>query len=302
MVGPTNRNPRRIRSRDIAVASGVVAGTSRGVRHRFCIGVPPTKDQRCRSRLPPSRSSSSTARAFAIGASIVSRLRTMPSSRRSRATSRAPKRATRAGSKRAKTWRYRGRFARIVRQLSPACAPSSTRNSNRVRSSCAGTPHSSSWYATSSGSLPAQPQRVTGTALGGGPGRDRGSTRVAEEPPEEDRREEEIARSGRERDAGELVEQPAREHDGEEARLAERAEANDRAVDARLAGEPAVRASEQRHQDRQRRGVDVRDRRGEAGEAADRFGEREPERAEQIEDEARPQRAPHHEVPIHGSV
>src|SRR5213083_341074 len=35
---------------------------------------------------------------------------------------------------------------RTVCQLSPACAPSSTRNSNRVLSSCTGTPHSSSWY------------------------------------------------------------------------------------------------------------------------------------------------------------
>src|SRR6185503_8767890 len=33
----------------------------------------------------------------------------------------------------------------------PACAPSRIRNSNSTRSSCTGTPHSRSWYATSSG-------------------------------------------------------------------------------------------------------------------------------------------------------
>ena len=32
-----------------------------------------------------------------------------------------------------------------VLQLKPACAPSSTRNSNNARSSCSGTPHSVSW-------------------------------------------------------------------------------------------------------------------------------------------------------------
>src|SRR5581483_5441939 len=37
------------------------------------------------------------------------------------------------------------RFRRIVIQLRPACAPSRTRNSKSVRSSCTGTPHSSSW-------------------------------------------------------------------------------------------------------------------------------------------------------------
>src|ERR1700704_2074051 len=40
----------------------------------------------------------------------------------------------------------------MVSQDRPACAPSSTRNSKSVRSSCCGTPHSSSWYLTMSGS------------------------------------------------------------------------------------------------------------------------------------------------------
>src|SRR5579864_4920233 len=37
-------------------------------------------------------------------------------------------------------------------QLSPACAPSSTRNSKCLGSSCTGTPHSRSWYWSISGS------------------------------------------------------------------------------------------------------------------------------------------------------
>ncbi len=53
----------------------------------------------------------------------------------------------------------RRRRFRIVDQLNPACAPSSTRNSKWVGSSWTGTPHSVSWYATISGSLPAQSQR-----------------------------------------------------------------------------------------------------------------------------------------------
>ena len=35
---------------------------------------------------------------------------------------------------------------KMVDQLSPAWAPSRTRNSKRMRSSCCGTPHSRSWY------------------------------------------------------------------------------------------------------------------------------------------------------------
>src|SRR5438093_13465588 len=41
---------------------------------------------------------------------------------------------------------------------SPACAPSRVRNSKRPRSSCTGTPHSSSWYRRIRGSSPAHAQ------------------------------------------------------------------------------------------------------------------------------------------------
>ena len=41
--------------------------------------------------------------------------------------------------------RYASRFRSTMSQLNPACAASSVRNSNCLRSSCTGTPHSSSW-------------------------------------------------------------------------------------------------------------------------------------------------------------
>src|SRR5215472_11475298 len=42
----------------------------------------------------------------------------------------------------------------MVLQLRPACAPSSSRNSKRRRSSWTGAPHSQSWYASISGLAP----------------------------------------------------------------------------------------------------------------------------------------------------
>src|SRR5919202_3530387 len=52
----------------------------------------------------------------------------------------------------------------MVLQLNPAWAPSSVRSSNSARSSCSGTPHSWSWYASIAGSPLAQGQR-SGVAL-----------------------------------------------------------------------------------------------------------------------------------------
>src|SRR5829696_7191941 len=49
----------------------------------------------------------------------------------------------------------------MVRQLSPACAPSTVRSSNSAWSSWVGTPQSPSWYAIISGSVPAHSQRVS---------------------------------------------------------------------------------------------------------------------------------------------
>src|SRR5919202_3744780 len=52
----------------------------------------------------------------------------------------------------------------MVLQLNPAWAPSSVRSSKSARSSCSGTPHSWSWYASIIGSPSAQGQR-SGVAL-----------------------------------------------------------------------------------------------------------------------------------------
>src|SRR5919202_984758 len=52
----------------------------------------------------------------------------------------------------------------MVLQLNPAWAPSSVRSSKSARSSCNGTPHSWSWYASIAGSPLAQGQR-SGVAL-----------------------------------------------------------------------------------------------------------------------------------------
>src|SRR5579883_2031340 len=48
----------------------------------------------------------------------------------------------------------------MIDQLRPACAPSSVSSSNRMRSSCCGTPHSLSWYGSIHSSF-AQVQRWT---------------------------------------------------------------------------------------------------------------------------------------------
>ena len=50
MVGPTNEKPRFLRSRDIAREASVSAGIPPIEVHRFWIGLPPTNDQRYRSK------------------------------------------------------------------------------------------------------------------------------------------------------------------------------------------------------------------------------------------------------------
>src|SRR2546426_4305432 len=70
----------------------------------------------------------------------------MPASRSNLETSRAPNRATAAGSKSRNAARKFSRLRRIVSQLSPDMKPSSTIFSNRRLSSAMGRPHSVSWY------------------------------------------------------------------------------------------------------------------------------------------------------------
>jgi hypothetical protein len=80
-VGPTKRNPRRFNSRAIAVDSGVVEGTSEAAAGRG-------RGAGANDHSSSERSSTSAAaRALAIVDSILARLRTMPWSAISRATS-----------------------------------------------------------------------------------------------------------------------------------------------------------------------------------------------------------------------
>src|SRR5512139_2470298 len=155
MVGPANRNPRRDSSRLIASDCGVDEASSDIDRQRFTSGLPPTNPQRNSAKEPASCRRERRARAFPIAASTFRRFRTIPGSARRRATSRSPYRATRPGRNPENALRYPSRRWRTVRQESPACAPSRTRNSNRRTSSRTGTPHSSSWYRVISASSPA---------------------------------------------------------------------------------------------------------------------------------------------------
>ena len=141
-MGPTKRKPRRRSSRAIAVDSAVVAGTSANERGR---GRPAGSGAKDHSSADSPSGSSSVARALAIAASTLARLRTMPRSASSRCTSAGPKAATRAGTKPAKPARKASRLRRIVSQDSPDWNASRHSFSNSGTSSRCGTPHSSSW-------------------------------------------------------------------------------------------------------------------------------------------------------------
>jgi hypothetical protein len=82
---------------------------------------------------------------LAIVAATFRRLRTMPASASSRASSSGPNAATTAGSKFANAARNAGRLARIVRQDRPDWKASSDRRSKTPASPVTGRPHSSSW-------------------------------------------------------------------------------------------------------------------------------------------------------------
>jgi len=71
-------------------ASGEVAGTSSIPIRRLRIGRPSTNAHQYASNDPNSRCTAMNAAAFAIVASILSRLRTMPASASSAVRSRAP--------------------------------------------------------------------------------------------------------------------------------------------------------------------------------------------------------------------
>src|SRR5467141_2685886 len=91
-----------------------------------------------------------------MSAAIFALLRMIPASDKRDLTFLESYRATRPGSNPSKAFLKFSRFRRTVNQERPACIPSRTRNSNSLRSSCSGSPHSVSWYARRSGSPSAQ--------------------------------------------------------------------------------------------------------------------------------------------------
>src|SRR5438876_10497899 len=78
MVGPTKRNPRRRRSALMATETGLSAGIWARVRRRFSSGRPCTKPQMYLLNDPNSPTTSRNARALAIAARILARLRIIP--------------------------------------------------------------------------------------------------------------------------------------------------------------------------------------------------------------------------------
>ena len=128
MVGPQNLKPAFFSVFAIRSLSTLVGRMSEGLRSALIFVACPTC---CHSRSrnaprPPASITDSHARALAIAPSILARLRMMPSSFRSRATSRAPKRATFAGSNPRNASRNARRLRNTVIQESPAWKPSST--------------------------------------------------------------------------------------------------------------------------------------------------------------------------------
>src|SRR2546430_7760102 len=102
---------------------------------------------------------SAAARALASAASILARLRTMPASASSRATSASPNAATFSMAKPANAARNAGRLRRMVSQDRPDWKASRVSRSYRPSSVRTARPHSSSWYGRYSGALPPQRHR-----------------------------------------------------------------------------------------------------------------------------------------------
>jgi hypothetical protein len=140
-VGPTKRQPRFLRSFDMAIEAGEVDMVCGSPRSSAEGSQPQTYD----ASDPCSSTSSSARPALLIAASILPRCRTMPASASSRSTSRSSNAATFAMSKSAKAARNAGRLTRMVRQDRPDWKPSRQSFSNRRRSSTTGKPHSVSW-------------------------------------------------------------------------------------------------------------------------------------------------------------
>jgi hypothetical protein len=145
VVGPTKTNPRRFSTFVIAFDSAVTDSRScpeRGAGREAGSGA---NDQISSSSVSPSARIAVVAWALVIAASIFLRLRTIPASPSSRATSSSPYSAIRSTSKPSNARRKFSRLRRIVSQERPDWNASRVSRSNSATSPCSGRPHSSSW-------------------------------------------------------------------------------------------------------------------------------------------------------------
>src|SRR5665647_2001170 len=140
------RKPAVLSARASATDSGDWVGTSAQVASRAARGAGAC-DQTRSVRVRPASHRPSTARALAMVASILARLRTMPASASRRATSSSANRPTASGSKPANAARKAGRLRRMVIHARPDWNASRQNRSSSSVSPRTGTPHSVSWYA-----------------------------------------------------------------------------------------------------------------------------------------------------------
>src|SRR4029453_14882791 len=116
-----------------------------------------------------------------------------------------------------------------------------------------------------------------------------GGSRRAEQPPREDRGEDEVAGDGEHGASLDRAREPAGENDRERRRLADRSERHERPIEVWLQGEPGVRAGEEHDEEREQRRVGQRDGRWQTGEATEGRREQEEQGAPQVEERARPE-------------
>lgn len=136
IVVPTNRIPRRRRSREIA------SEISECVRLASQITAPPAARQMYASNEPNSRTISRNTRAFFIAARIFNRLRIIPASAINRDTSASVYSAMRCASNPSNARRKFSRLFNTHSHDNPAWNDSSTSISNNRASSCTARPHS----------------------------------------------------------------------------------------------------------------------------------------------------------------
>ena len=146
MVGPTKVNPLFFKSLLISSDSLLVDGISFQFLYLFTAVLYLTNCQMYLSNVPNSSFISRNFFALLTNDSTFFRFRIMPGSFRSESTSLSVYLEILLGLNLSNAFLYAGLLRSIVAHDSPACAPSSRRNSNSFLSSCSGTPHSASWY------------------------------------------------------------------------------------------------------------------------------------------------------------